>query len=109
MTGAVTIDATQLPADPLAAAAAFHSEIVPMVRDVQAGDVLVSFALAEHTHDAWRRAAVQALARDLSPRRVNGLVGDDAAGLAQLADYLAKAPGVTGQVFEVAANGAKTG
>jgi hypothetical protein len=52
---------------------------------------------ADHTHGEWRLATARMLARELAPRRVN-LVGCDTSALTQgFADYLAAAPGVTGQ------------
>ena len=60
---------------PLDAAAGFHARVVPAVREAIAGADLVCivFDPADHTHRAWRVAAVQALAREAAPGRVNAI------------------------------------
>ncbi len=87
-----------LPDLPSAAAAAFHREILPQAAALLAEDdtcLTLLFAPADHTHRAWRLAAVQSLAREHAPARVNAIAGggDTAAALA----YLEAAEGVTGQ------------
>ncbi len=62
------------------------------------------FPSADHTHAGWRLAAVQGLAREAAPVRINGLVGDDEAALKQALAYLADAPGITGQLLTVEAS-----
>ena len=96
-------DATGLAAAPLDAAAQFHTQIAPQLRDA-AGDAVIVFAAAGHEHGGWRLAAVQELARAAAPFRVNAVAGGDAAAQAQALDYLAAAPGVTGQVLALAGN-----
>ena len=87
---------TGLPAGALAAAAEFYANITPP----RAGeDLLLVFPPADHTHQAWRLAAVQQLARDLAPRRVNAVASQSEAAIASAATYLASAPGLTGQVL----------
>lgn len=90
-----------LPADPLAAAGVFHQHWLPHVEAIlQCGeDVTVTLAPADHTHREWRRAIAAGLARAHAPRRANVVAGEGAA-LDAIADYLAAAPGVTGQYLE---------
>lgn len=93
---------------PLDAAAQFHAEVLPRARDALArgGGLTLVFAAADHTHRAWRLAAVQALARDHAPLRINALEGDDAAAIDAAAIYLSTAEGVTGQLLRVDGTGA---
>ena len=109
MTETASIDATTLPAAALEAAAEFYRDIVPQVREADRGNRAILFARAEYTHAAWRLAAIQSLARELAPDRVNGVVIDITetgwAGARELLDYLALAPGITGQIFETGAIG----
>lgn len=94
------VDARDLPADPLEAAARFHAELLPRVRGL-AGDVVICFDAADHRHQAWQLAVVQELARAAAPARVNAVSGAAGADLAATLAYLADAPGVTGQCFAV--------
>lgn len=97
---------TQLPAQPLDAAAVFHSDIAHMIRqDLKAAakplDRVILFAPAGHEHSGWRLAAVQELAREAAPCRINAVVGEAADAIEQVLDYLDDAPGVTGQLLQV--------
>ena len=92
-----------LPDGALAAAAAFYAEIVP---PPEGQDLLIVFPPADHTHTAWRLAAVQQLARDLAPARVNAVASADEAAIAATARYLAQAPGLTGQLLALDIAGA---
>ncbi len=65
-------------------------------------DVLLVLPPADHTHRAWRLAAVQELARAAAPRRVNSVASAHEAAIAATADYLARAEGVTGQYLLLA-------
>ena len=94
-----------LPGAPLAAAAFFHAEWLPRFT-AERGDLVLIFPPADHTHRAWRLAAVQGLARAAVPHRVNALVGGDAAAIDAARAYLAAAPGVTGQVLPLDGAGA---
>ena len=85
-----------LPGAPLDAAAAFHAEWAERIRK-EAGDVLVVFAPAGHTHRQWRRGAVQELAREAAPRRVNAIASADEPAINRAHDYLRMATGLTGQ------------
>jgi hypothetical protein len=98
-----------LPAAALAAAAEFHADLVPKVRDRLAGKpscLTLVFAPADHTHRAWRLAAIQSLAREFAPARVNALVSDNEKALAAALAYLESAEGVTGQLLELDDTGA---
>ena len=97
-----------LPQAALEAAAAFHARYVPQVRAVLAGSaesVALVFPFAPQDHRGWRLAAVQDLARAAAPKRVNGIAGEDEQAVAAALDYLASAPGVTGQLLPVSGNG----
>lgn len=101
MSGAAAIVTADLSGDPVDAAARFFDHIVPQVRSCDADHVLVQFAPAGHEHDAWRLAAIQDLAREAAPRRVNAVVAglDQKAATQATAQYASNAPGVTGQIF----------
>ncbi len=103
----VRIEARELPAAPLDAAASFHARILPEARRAAGSDMVLLFDPADHTHETWRRAAVEELAREAAPCRVNGAVGGSSDGVESLCDYLDNAPGVTGQVFAVDGNSGK--
>ena len=93
-----------LPDDAIATAAAFYAEWVE--RLPASKDLLLIFPPADHTHRAWRLAAVQSLARQLVPLRVNAVASDDEAAIAEAAAYLAAAPGLTGQYLPLDGTGA---
>ncbi len=104
MTSAI-VKAGGLPEAPLDAAAAFHARIVPDVRIAMPRnrDIAIIFDPADHTHHAWRLAAIQELAREAAPCRINGVVASrsDFAGLAQVLNFVHANEGVTGQVLTV--------
>ena len=102
------------PAAPLDASAFFHSRCVPQLREMLAGEGMwqgidagdaacVILPAAGHEHDSWRVAAIEELAREAAPVRINGVVDGQEEALAQVIDYLDSAPGVTGQLLAVAA------
>lgn len=98
-----------LPQGALDAAALFHANVLPKVRTelIAAADHLVLvFDPAEHDHRGWRLSAVQDLAREFAPVRVNGLASDDDAAIAAAARYCADAPGFTGQLLMLDGKGA---
>ena len=106
------IDVGELPEAPLAAAALFHGEVLPKIlvfhAPLHAGEELVLvFAPADHTHQGWRLAAVQSLARQFAPARINAIASDDPAAIAAAQGYLANAPGVTGQLLPLDSIGAE--
>ena len=91
----------------LAAASEFHARILPQLNPPPLGeDLVLIFPPADHTHRAWRLAAVQSLARAYAPRRVNGLVSDNEQAIAAAVAYLAGADGVTGQLLQLDDTGA---
>lgn len=93
----------------LAAAAQFHAEVLPRIAAALADEtdfLVLVFAPADHTHHGWRLAAVQQLARQHAPARINALAGGDEPAIAAAAAYLAAAPGVTGQLLQLDGNGA---
>ena len=101
------IDVTGLPDLPSAAAAAFHRDWLGRAQASLEGDNLtLVFAPADHTHNGWRLAAVQMLAREHAPRRVNAVASDDPAGIAAALDYLGAAGGITGQYLPLDSAGA---
>lgn len=97
-----------LPAEPLDAAARFHAEVLPRARaaSAQGGDLTLVFDPADHTHTAWRRAAVQELARIAAPLRVNAVAGEGDEAIAAACAYLDGAAGVTGQLLPLDGTGA---
>ena len=97
------IEVEGLPEEPLAAAGLFHQNwLDPIERALESGlDVMVALDQADHTHSEWRKAAAAMLARKHAPRRVN-LVAGQGEALVATAQYLANAPGVTGQYLETA-------
>lgn len=94
-----------LPDDALAAATAFYADHFPRLKTVLNGDIAcltLHFAAAPHDHRAWRGAAIAGLARDYAPCRVNALSGGSRSAIAAVATWLGHAPGVTGQLLELA-------
>lgn len=92
-----------LPANALDAAAAFHRLHLAALREVLSGgaeSVVVLLPAAGHDHAGWRRALVQDLARAHVPVRVNFVAGDDRKASGRAAEWLAGAPGVTGQLLQ---------
>ncbi len=69
-------------------------------------DIVLIFPPADYTHRAWRLAAVQALARDHAPIRVNALVSNSEPAIAAALAYIGTADGVTGQLLELDDTGA---
>lgn len=92
-------DARGLPDDPLDAASAFASDHLPRLRSFGRHSTHIWFDPADHTHDSWRKAMVEELARAAAPGRINAVVGADAEAVRRVLDYLDKARGVTGQMF----------
>lgn len=102
MSGQAVVRIENLPAAPLDAAAAFYGW-VPDARAVLAGvdSLVLIFDPAGHEHRSWRLAAVQELAREAAPKRVNGVVGEAQLALAECANWLAEQAGITGQLLVV--------
>ena len=98
-----------LPDDPLAAAAAFHADVLPRVlAELAAGVPLLTlvFAPAGHPHRAWREAAIQTIARERAPARINAIASAEEPAIAAAAAYVAAAPGLTGQYLVLDSHGA---
>ena len=94
--------------EPLAAAARFYADILPSaVKALNAKrDLVLVFEPADYTHRGWRLAAVQQLARDHAPVRVNAVASNDDKAIAAALAYLSAAEGVTGQYLPLDGNGA---
>jgi hypothetical protein len=94
-----------LPDGPLDAAAEYYATWLPKIRhNAGVGPpelVILVFEPAGHDHRGWRLAAVQDLARELSPGRVNAIVAPGGAVPREICDYLEQARGVTGQLLSV--------
>jgi len=98
-----------LPDDPIAAAALFHADWLPRVQALlDSGEQVVTlvFAPGALSHAGWREAAVQLLARERTPARINAIAGDDPAAITASAAFIAAAPGLTGQYLVLDGNGA---
>ncbi len=102
------IDVTGLPDRPSAAAAAFHGEWLNRVQAELAagGDLLLVFPPSDHTHATWRLAAVQVLAREAAPLRINAVASEEPAAIEAALAYLAETGGVTGQYLSLDSTGA---
>lgn len=93
-----------LPEAALDAAAAFHARFLPAARKELAGGaeaLALVFPEAPYDHAAWRKAAIADLAREAAPRRVNGVEGREGEGVEAVLQWLARAPGITGQLLPV--------
>ena len=101
--GQAVVRVDSLPEGALDAAAAFHAEWLPRAREALAGSDALVLVLprAAYDHRGWRLAVVQELAREVAPKRVNGVVGDEERAVAPTLDWLAQAPAITGQLLAV--------
>lgn len=98
-----------LPAAASSAAAHFHAEVLPRALSALAAkpeQLIIVFPSADYTHRGWRLAAIQALAREHAPVRVNGLASDEELAIAAACAYLEQAEGVTGQLLALDGHGA---
>ena len=98
-----------LPEAALAAAARFHVEVLPEAvasLTESPSHLTLIFPPADHSHHSWRLAAIQSLAREFAPVRVNALVGDSDKAIGAALAYLQTAAGVTGQLLELDDTGA---
>jgi hypothetical protein len=95
-----------LPESALDASSLFHREWLPQAREaLDAREALVMvFAEAPYDHRGWRLAAVQDLARQAAPGRVNAVVGSDGQATAETIEWLARSPGITGQLLAVSSD-----
>lgn len=99
------LDCSALPDTALEAAARFHAEFLPQVAKLLDGaeSLVIMMPAATYDHADWRRAVARDLARAHAPRRVNVVGGND---VAATLEYLARAPGVTGQYLPLDGRGA---
>ena len=98
------LEVQPLPDLPSAAAAAFHRDLLPRAAallEAGASCLTLQFPAGDHTQRGWRLAAVQALAREHAPARVNAIAGGDGAARAAALAYLNAADGVTGQYLHL--------
>ena len=101
----VELRVTGLPNDALGAARQFYDEWLGPAEELLASECTsLSIILpdAPYDHDDWRRAAARDLARAHAPKRVNVVAGAEGESLSGTLDYLAGAPGVTGQYLKTA-------
>ena len=99
-----TLRIATLPAGAIEAAAAFHRDWLAQAEALLSGEcaaLAIVVPAAPYDHADWRRAAARDLARAYTPKRINLVAGDDDAAIAATLDYLACAPGVTGQLLQV--------
>ena len=104
--GQAVLIVLDLPEAPLDAAASFHRIHVPEARRIlsDAADIeslIVRFSPVSREHLGWRLAAIQELAREAAPRRVNAIAVDADTDIEGVLDFVASAPGVTGQLLAV--------
>ena len=92
-----------LPNGALDAAARFHGEWLGKAREALGTNEALALVCpaAAYDHRGWRLAAVQDLAREAAPKRVNGVAGSDEQAIAATIEWLAQAPGITGQLLAV--------
>lgn len=102
------LDVSGLPDDALAAAAVFYAQWVAVMDLPRSGEecLVLIFPAADHTHTAWRLAAVQNLARGHAPVRVNAVAGGDGTAVTAALAYLKGAQGLTGQYLQLDGTGA---
>ena len=116
--GCLTSDAwSDNPADD---AKHFYTTMMPMARGLLNGDVppsavnledpvdsiVVLFGYGGHEHKDWQLAAMHTLAREVAPKRINGIVASDSEletlnAIDEVVAWLATAPGITGQLLAV--------
>ncbi|UIP06294.1 hypothetical protein LY632_11420 [Erythrobacter sp. SDW2] len=101
----VVLDCCALPGNALEAAARFHADYLPQLAGLLDGaeSLVIVMPPAPYDHADWRRAVARDLARAHAPRRVNVVGGNDAAATLE---YLARAPGLTGQYLALDGTGA---
>ncbi|MXO89732.1 Rossmann fold domain-containing protein [Pontixanthobacter aquaemixtae] len=96
-----------LPDTALEAAAGFTAQHLPAIREHlgRGEDLVVVLPQAGYDHADWRRAAVRDLARAYAPVRVNFITAAAQNAVDASVEYLAEAPGVTGQYLPLNADG----
>lgn len=87
--------------EPVAEAAEFYrSHIAPIQQLAEEHDcVTVIFGGSDKARTVWRRAAIESLAREQAPKRINGISGGQQDRIMATSRYLASAHGITGQVL----------
>lgn len=98
-----------LPDEALAASTAFYGEWLAQVREAIAHapeHLTLIFPPADFTHRGWRLAAVQGLARESVPKRINALETDGDAAIHAALAYIALADGLTGHLLPLDDRGA---
>lgn len=98
-----------LPEDALDAAASFYADIVPQLRrelEKVEASLVIGFEPAAYTHNGWRLSAIQQLARDYAPLRINAVASDEEEAIAAAVAFLEQAEGVTGQLMPLDGEGA---
>lgn len=103
-------DVDALGQKPDAAAAQFYSRDLPLITARRGGAsavLTIMFPPADYAHTAWRLAAVQGLARDAAPQRINAVSGGSPAARQAALRYLEAADGVTGQLLQLDDAGAQ--
>ena len=97
-----------LPEPALEAAAAFHGRWAEKVRSAAAAGseyVVVTMHPAPFDHADWRRAAARDLARAHPDHCINIVAGSDGGAIARMAEFLGRAPAITGQYLPLAETG----
>lgn len=102
----VSVWLRDLPESPLDAAAQFYGESAQDIRNEfeafrDFANYTIVFDPAGHEHRSWRLAAIQELAREFAPGRINAVVGRSDAAVEAALSYLEHAEGVTGQLLDL--------
>lgn len=99
------LDCSALPDNALEAAARFHAEFLPQIAGLLEGSdsLVIVMPAAPYDHADWRRALARDLARAHPAKRINVVGGNDTA---VTLEYLAAAPGITGQYLPLDGTGA---
>jgi len=108
MSGQRVLEIESLPESGIDASARFMrdhlDDAVAMARGDGVDALVIVLPAAGPDHADWRRALARDLARDMAqdkaPRRVNVVGGSPGPARDHVIDYLANAPGVTGQYLE---------
>jgi hypothetical protein len=100
-----------MPENPLDAAMYFHTKCIPDIRMEFETLLVIShytivFEPDGHEHRSWRLAAIQELAREFAPGRVNAVVSKSESAIAAAQAFLERAEGITGQLLELDDSGA---
>lgn len=98
----------RLPGPALEAAAAFHTDHCENVRNAAASGneyVVIVMEPAPFDHAGWRRAAARDLARAHPDHCINIVAGSDGGAVARMAEFLGRAPAITGQYLPLAETG----